>query len=292
MDQFIKAEKELEIEQIIRDISNKVKVRDYIGGIIADEWILEGTRSTINRVFKDIGTSYGKKLYLLDDYINKGYILGTSNGIIAGAFPNDLIRTEHDLHLGLGNEGRFILDLREYGNILISGLSGYGKSACIENIIKSVDGYAELVVIDPHNCLPNCISDIRQKGSELKALQNIEREMKMRLLGKSYNKRIVVVIDEVDSRMDTLGITIDNLLKECRKVGISVICATHSGHHKDIPKNIINGFQAYIGFRLNTISQARMLNVSGAENIEEKGRAIVRTNNYVKPLICYFGQRV
>lgn len=198
----------------------------------------------------------------------------------------------------------FIIDLAKLPHMLVSGLTGSGKSVFLHSVIQSLAWQSahngvSLVLMDPKrvefvsyeklSCLMTPVAfSVEESVQNMQTLCAL-MEKRLSLLQKNgcvnlaeYRKKfpeknadyVVVVIDELQSLIKIAAFekSLASLAAKGRAAGISIIVATQYPHSRVVNSTITTHFDGRIVFRLQNAAQSRcVLNTQGAENLQGKG---------------------
>ncbi len=174
-----------------------------------------------------------------------------------------VILEPYGLLLGYNYTGNIVVDMRETPHLLITGLSGQGKTYMTKTIIKNLEGSADIILI---NAFKSDFEDFR--GHLILEEGNILFNLKILLESKiERNKPMYIVIDELLSltKNKEINKTIMELLTIARHFNVFIIGISQDGTKENLKfKNLFN---ARVCFRM--IEDSSYKTVLGC-NIEDK----------------------
>lgn len=173
----------------------------------------------------------------------------------------------YELLLGYNYEGNIIADMRICPHLLVTGLSGQGKSYMLKSTIKNLQDSADVVLI---NAFKSDFKDFR--GRFIIGERNVLSFLKSLLEVKiQRNKPIYIVIDELLTliRNKEIGEIIAQLLAIGRHYNIFLICIAQQGTKESVKfKNLFN---ARVCFKfIEDSSYKAVLGVVVAEQLEKQ----------------------
>lgn len=209
--------------------------------------------------------------------------------------------------VGKSLDGYEYVNFSKIPNLLIAGATGWGKSFCIRSIITQlIHNYKdslELVLIDLKGGLElGCFSEIKQTEfftfkpwmcedilnktydeieNRLEKFRdlNVKNITEFNQISEEKMKFKVVVIEEFTILMDYSKDIFNVLIKSLaisRATGIYLICTSQRFDSKIIDSRIKANIDNRICFHTtDAINSKLILDESGAENLETKGRAIL-----------------
>ena len=145
----------------------------------------------------------------------------------------------YELLLGYNYQGNIIVDMRETPHLLISGLSGQGKTYMAKTIIKNLEGSADIILI---NAFKSDFKDF--KGRLVLEEGNILLKLKILLESKiERNKPMYIFIDELLTLTKNKEINkiIMELLAVARHYNIFIVGIAQEGTKENLKfKNLFN----------------------------------------------------
>lgn len=207
--------------------------------------------------------------------------------------------------IGIDTDGEAqTVQLTELPHMIIGGQTGGGKSVLLNTIIMSLCCYNKptdlgVILIDPKRLefnkfktLPHLVTPVINEIDEAKlTLIRLVAEMEQRYIelesmgltkNNGYFKHLVVVIDELSDLIlcgdDEIKKLLIRLLQKARACGITIICATQSVRAKILDGNMLANAPSRVALTCANVRESMLiLGHKGAENLQGKGDAILRT---------------
>ena len=150
-----------------------------------------------------------------------------------------VILEPYGLLLGYNYTGNIVVDMRETPHLLITGLSGQGKTYMTKTIIKNLEGLADVILI---NAFKSDFKDF--KGRLILEEYNIILNFKNFLESKiERNKPLYIIIDELLTltRNKEINKILMDLLAVARHYNIFIIGIAQEGTKENLKfKNLFN----------------------------------------------------
>jgi S-DNA-T family DNA segregation ATPase FtsK/SpoIIIE len=222
------------------------------------------------------------------------------------------IKTDLEIPIGYSVFGLETLSFdSSYANLLVGGLTRWGKSVFLRGAICTLicKSDTKLILIDlkygvEFSTFKNCSNVTGYATDEeqaRKALKKVEKEMNNRYREfqsegvvniQEYNQktgrymeRQMVIVDEYANLTEYPDIqeTMDKIIRMCGGAGIHCIVCTQRPSADVIKSTIKANIPATVAFRTrNYINSRILLDETGAEEIETRGRAIFQTDGNVE----------
>jgi len=212
-----------------------------------------------------------------------------------------------------------VLDFVDFNHLLVGGQTGWGKSNFLNHLIVTLlknvpQNMLQMRLIDPKST--EFIPFMHLKGFDIKIVDEVEgyRELlsdvndemnKRRRLFKrvgvegafvrditSFNKRaveklpyVLLVVDECTSVLNDKQSNqfIGELVRKGRAFGVYIVLATQNPSSKQVSDEIRPNMGACVAFKVRQLGNSRvMLGEGGAENLKEKGEAIIKFSDKKK----------
>lgn len=249
-------------------------------------------------LLEDITEDDDKSIFSLASYLesSKDQLSDSKNGFILGKNHNDRIK---------------ICNLDVSNHLLISGLTGSGKSLFFDNILinlllKNTPSDLRLVIIDPkyvqfqpYEDIPHLITPVINTPEHAKSamewvLSEIDRRYTFLSMhscrnSQSFNDKnaeellpnILVMCDEIADLMMVDGEFYDNaffkIVEKGRAVGMHLIISTSRPSREIITDTMIQSIHYRIGFTAaSEVDSQRIVGQSGAEQLHGKGDMLLR----------------
>lgn len=256
---------------------------------------------------------------------NNGYVLievpsGTETVYLGDMLIDEKYQSDNGFPMAIGmavDGSKHYIDIAKACHILISGMTGSGKSIVLHNLILSLlmkknPAQMHLYIIDPkatefefYKSLISC-SVISEVGGAVELLNNLCREMDYRysVLATagcrdidSYNekfkdtpmRRDIVLIDELSDLMSMSGKSVEThivrIAQKARACGIHLIIATQYPVAKVVTGLIKANMPTKICLRVGTVTNSMVaLDMPGGEKLMGHGDMLFLPNGSLTPI--------
>lgn len=189
-----------------------------------------------------------------------------------------VILEPYSLLLGYNYQGNIVVDMRETPHLLITGLSGQGKTFMAKTIIKNLEGSADIILI---NAFKSDFKDF--KGRLVLEEGNILLNLKILLESKiERNRPMYIVIDELLTltRNKEINKILMDLLAVARHFNVFIIGIAQEGTKENLKfKNLFN---ARVCFKLIEDSSYKAILGCSVEEQLQKQEFYLYSNNLYK----------
>lgn len=250
-------------------------------------------------------------------YVNGKIEMIVKKNVLKDKYPFEPVETKGltEIVIGYSKDGLVTLKLDDsYTHILVGGLTGYGKSTFVLQLLTHIiltkdPGKLKICICDLKRIdLPvfeksrfveryaDTIDDTRAMLNEIRSLM-YDRLARLKRAGvnhideyKGHMERYIVVIDELATLMHEKDLypLLHDIASKSRAVGIHLIVATQRPDASVVPGLFKAQFSATLAFRTrNDINSKILLDNGNAAELTIKGRAILQTDKEREVQVMY-----